>query len=723
MKLGDSKAIKTAQWFANEILRNDDINFIGESTYQNLTDKLGLTFIDKLNASEQDFVIGRGLRLLWSNLLTTNLQIGAAISTKGAYLNAGVWGYIADPGKIFSVIVPVNQAVAFSAGGTFTRIDVMEIRPIEFEYNSVSRNFKDPITGLVSTAVVKTRKEYGYEFAVREGDDTTVLTKEVTTFTVNASTVGSDIAGKYILFSTIHDDYYIWYNTGASGDPAVSGRIGIEVGIGAADDDDAIALATRTAITVEGIAVSGTLGAIILTGTTYANLTDATNGDTGAFFDTIGITQGNGAPYHTTGWIKIAEITVGASASAISQDAIKNIEAADVWDNEPNETQFVSWPGKDISLDDDAGNFIRDDAESALNEIGSKLFTGYSPPIFGRSPLWRPTRLNVTRFVGDQTKTVSYSMGRLAFMAFDGQEMWITNDRPVAGADVVRVNVDTYGEQGYDLDATIYDERPAYIYFDGTYMWITGGVASNSNQRLVRIHCTTYARTAVDVTHIAGGAYKQFYQAAFDGTYLWLPHYDSTPTTWISRLKVSDSTFTQYNLNLGSSWEFSQENPIVYDGRGNLWIGVSKPGDIVGLVIMPIDNPSNYILIDFGNTVFEPLTHGALDGRGNIWWTTTANTEIVIFPISDPRKPKWFVRTTEAPRWVICTDGFYMYCSGGTSGHVLRFDIETQELFDIDVTTALSTEAAAVCYDGRGNIWATEYSGGQSYAIIKAGGQ
>jgi len=373
MKLGDSKAIKTAQWFANEILRNDDINVIGESTYQNITDQIALLFVDKLDADEQDFVIGRGLRLLWNNLLTTNLQIGMAISTKGAYLNSDTWGYIADPGGIFSVIVPVNQAVAFSAGGTFARIDIIEIRPIEFEYNSVSRNFKDPITGLVSSAIVKTRKEYGYEFAVREGDDTTVLTKEVTTFTVNSATIGSDIAGKYILFSTIYDDYYVWYNTGASGDPAVSERTGIEVSIGAADDDDAIALATRNAITVAGVVVSGATSQIILTGSTFANLTDGTNGDMGSFFDAIAITQGNGALSRTAGWIKIAEIDVGASATAITQNDIRNVDESDQWENEPNGTLFLRRPAIDVSIDDVEGNYDSDEVEGTLKEVAKRF--------------------------------------------------------------------------------------------------------------------------------------------------------------------------------------------------------------------------------------------------------------------------------------------------------------------------------------------------------------
>jgi len=369
MKLGDSKAIKTSQWFANEILRNDDINVIGKSAYQNITDQTALLFVDELDAGEQDFVIGRGLRLLWDNLLTTNLQIGRAISTKGAYLNSDVWGYIADPGGIFSVIVPVTQSVAFSTGGTFARIDILEVRPIEFEYNSVSRNFKDPITGLVSSAVVATRKEYGYEFAVREGDDTTVLTKEVTTFTVNATTVGSDIAGKYILFSTIYNNYYVWYNTGASSDPEVSGRTGIEVSIGAADDKDAIASATRSAITVAGVVVSGATNQIILTGSTFANLTDGTNGDTTTYFDAISITQGNGALSRTAGWIKIAEVDVGASASAIDQDDIRNVDESDQWENDPDETLFLRRPAKDVKIDDTAGRFTATEVESALAEI------------------------------------------------------------------------------------------------------------------------------------------------------------------------------------------------------------------------------------------------------------------------------------------------------------------------------------------------------------------
>ena len=38
MKYGDSRGIKTRQWFTNEILRQEDINRIGLETYQNIVD-------------------------------------------------------------------------------------------------------------------------------------------------------------------------------------------------------------------------------------------------------------------------------------------------------------------------------------------------------------------------------------------------------------------------------------------------------------------------------------------------------------------------------------------------------------------------------------------------------------------------------------------------------------------------------------------------------------
>lgn len=337
MKLGDGRAIKTTQWYPNEIFRDDDINVVGQATYQNITDQLALRFKGGMDTGKN--LVVSGLNLVWSTLLTTNMEPGVGISPKGNYLASDTWGFIVDADGVFIAVVPQSVAVAFVTGGTFARIDSVEIRPIQTDYNTQNRNFKDPVTGIVTTAPIDTRIEYGYEFAVRKGDDTAALAKEQTVFTLTFTTVGSDVAGKYILFSTVYDDYYLWYNTGASIDPMVTGRTGLEVAVGAADDDDVIASKSSIALnTLDGITATLDFGEFTILGDTYANLTDATNGDMGALFAAIAITQGNGSTPETSGWIKIAEVNVGASATSISQSDIIGYEDSYLWNTNINGT-------------------------------------------------------------------------------------------------------------------------------------------------------------------------------------------------------------------------------------------------------------------------------------------------------------------------------------------------------------------------------------------------
>lgn len=172
MKLGDSKAIKTGQWFPNEIFRDDDINFVGKSIYQNFTDLLSTLAEQGIaNGSTPDIVIG-GLLLEFSATLTSNLRAGAAVSYQGYYLDIyDTWGFQVSVGDIFSIMVPDNQSVTVDAGGSQGRVDTVEIRPIEISYNSLSRNFKDPVTGLVTSANVKVRKEYGVEVQILKGTE------------------------------------------------------------------------------------------------------------------------------------------------------------------------------------------------------------------------------------------------------------------------------------------------------------------------------------------------------------------------------------------------------------------------------------------------------------------------------------------------------------------------------------------------------------------------
>ena len=221
MKLGSSKGAKTGVWFPNEILHVDDINSVGEGTYQNITDMLAaLAEQGVATGATKDIVIA-GLLLEWNNLLTSDLRAGMAISYSGYYMASdGTWGFQASSGDIFSVLVNADQAVAVDPGGAQARYDTIEIRPVQVQYDSKSRAFKDPVTGLVTSSPVDTKIEYGYEFQVLKG------------------------------------------------------------------------------------------------------------------------TGGGVAPTHTAGWIKIAEVFVDVSATAITQNDIKDVRNSDLWTTEANDVKY-----------------------------------------------------------------------------------------------------------------------------------------------------------------------------------------------------------------------------------------------------------------------------------------------------------------------------------------------------------------------------------------------
>lgn len=172
MDLGSNRGVKTSQWFSNEILRMEDINFVGESSYQNFTDLLAILAEQGVaSGSTPDLVIA-GCLLEHNNLLTCDLRTGAVVSFTGYYIASdGTWGFQASAGDLFGVYIFEDTSVAFDAGGAQDRIDIVEVRPIQEDYNAQSRQFKDPVTGAVTSAVVKTRTHYGFEFQIKKGTE------------------------------------------------------------------------------------------------------------------------------------------------------------------------------------------------------------------------------------------------------------------------------------------------------------------------------------------------------------------------------------------------------------------------------------------------------------------------------------------------------------------------------------------------------------------------
>jgi len=110
-----------------------------------------------------------GLQLDWDTGLVCDLRAGAVISYVGRYYTDSVWGFVASPGEMFSVIIPDDTTVTFDSGGTLDRIDIVEIRPTLVPYHSATRKIKSPTTGTVSQVSVNTRVEFGYEKQIVKG--------------------------------------------------------------------------------------------------------------------------------------------------------------------------------------------------------------------------------------------------------------------------------------------------------------------------------------------------------------------------------------------------------------------------------------------------------------------------------------------------------------------------------------------------------------------------
>lgn len=170
MNFIQDKGIRTAQWLSNEMLRSDDINFINEYAYTNFTNAMAALAHERKAADDIAYVIG-GLLLEWNNLLTSDLRSGIVVSTEGYYLLDATWGFVDSAGDVFVVTVPATQVVAVDAGGAQDRIDVLEVRPVRNQYDSESRQYKDPITGDISSSLTNTKVEYSYEFQIKKGTE------------------------------------------------------------------------------------------------------------------------------------------------------------------------------------------------------------------------------------------------------------------------------------------------------------------------------------------------------------------------------------------------------------------------------------------------------------------------------------------------------------------------------------------------------------------------
>lgn len=166
MRYGDGKGLKSLNVLSNELFRSDDLNYMTEATYLNAVDILSGMVGQKPKVYDYALV---GLDVVQVTNFTMTVRAGYALSFAGSYYSGNVWGYSAD-GGMFAAIVPADFNLAVNAADpTNPRIDTLEIRPSLGYTNSKSRQFRDPITSLTTSALMNTQANITYEVQIKKG--------------------------------------------------------------------------------------------------------------------------------------------------------------------------------------------------------------------------------------------------------------------------------------------------------------------------------------------------------------------------------------------------------------------------------------------------------------------------------------------------------------------------------------------------------------------------
>lgn len=173
MKLAGEKGIKHPNFLSNELLQASDIMFYAESGYQNLSELLAqcaMALGQYNQTGTNDFVIN-GL-LFSQDVLNLTISAGLALSFSGRYYTGSTFAFVASPGELFSVVLPKDITIGIDTNvlGTYNRIDVIEVRPTRIPYDPIPREYRDPFTGIISSAVTNTKLEHGCEIQVLKGD-------------------------------------------------------------------------------------------------------------------------------------------------------------------------------------------------------------------------------------------------------------------------------------------------------------------------------------------------------------------------------------------------------------------------------------------------------------------------------------------------------------------------------------------------------------------------
>jgi hypothetical protein len=254
------------------------------------------------------------------------------------------------------------------------------------------------------------------------------------------------IGNKYFTISTTTKDYHVWYNLDNAGvDPSPGSSTPIQVNIAAADDADAVATKTKTAMETKAFTITGpTTGTINITNNVAGDATDATVGDSG--FTVVQDTDGVDS---TNSWQEIMGVIELDRVIDLS-DADESIFEFndDVWEDQGD-------PGENLKT---VGCLVADTRSS-----GREKFWTYS------------TELNIWRTNIQNTLNAAYHEGDE-----EDDHTIIADDGPViidsTGGDTAPINLtehNTFPTTAIDGDIVNYGSE-LYVFDGDRGKWISG---------------------------------------------------------------------------------------------------------------------------------------------------------------------------------------------------------------------------------------------------------
>lgn len=152
---------------------------------------------------------------------------------------------------------------------------------------------------------------------------------EVTDVQCVADSSGSLNDTYFYLFSARDEvEYYVWYNVSSGGtDPAISGKIGIEVAIATNDGANTVASATQTAIdALSDFGASVSTDTVTITNAKNGNTTDASDAGSTGFTITV-TTQGDGEDTASLHVLLSSAATVSQRIDETARSLVKVINA------------------------------------------------------------------------------------------------------------------------------------------------------------------------------------------------------------------------------------------------------------------------------------------------------------------------------------------------------------------------------------------------------------